>query len=136
MVEKIFEADKNELDNVLAFSEEQLENAGCNAKEIMPITVAVEEIFVNIANYAYREKGGKVSFSIDYEKEKNEIIFIFSDSGIPFDPTAKPDPDITLSAEERQIGGLGIFMCKMIMDKVSYQRNDNKNILTMSKILK
>ena len=136
MVEKIFDADKNELDNVLAFTEKELEKAGCKPKEIMPVTVAVEEIFVNIANYAYGEKGGKVSFSIVSDDEKKEVVFAFTDSGIPFDPTAKPDPDITLSAEERQIGGLGIFMCKMIMDEVSYQRNDNKNILTMSKILK
>ena len=101
----------------------------------MPITVALEEVFVNVAHYAYPNGSSEVSFSIDFDSESRRMTFQMTDSGIPFDPLAKPDPDITLSAEERQIGGLGIFMMKMTMDDVSYVYKDGQNILTMKKTI-
>ena len=101
----------------------------------MPITVALEEVFVNVAHYAYPNGSGDVSFSIDFDSESRRMTFPMTASGIPFDPRAKPDPDITLSAEERQIGGLGIFMMKMTMDDVSYVYKDGQNILTMKKTI-
>lgn len=136
MKEKIFPADTAALDDVLGFAEEELEQTGCSAKMLMQLTVALEEIFVNVANYAYPEGSGNVRISIDFENENSLVLFRISDKGIPFDPLAKPDPDITLSAEERQIGGLGIFICKVTMDEVNYERKDDENILTMKKILK
>ena len=139
MKEKVFPADTAALDDVLGFAEEALEQAGCNTKMIMQLTVALEEIFVNVANYAYpncTDKIKKVKVNIDFESENSMVIFRITDKGIPFDPLAKPDPDITLSAEERQIGGLGIFICKMAMDEISYERKNDENILTMKKILK
>ena len=136
MKEKVFPADTAALDDVLGFAEEALEQAGCNTKMIMQLTVALEEIFVNVANYAYPKGNGSVRISIEFDNENNSVLFRIADKGIPFDPLAKPDPDITLSAEERQIGGLGIFICKMAMDEISYERKNDENILTMKKILK
>ena len=135
MTEKNFPAADSALNDFLAFAEEELEKAGCPMKSVMPITVALEEVFVNVAHYAYPNGSGDVSFSIDFDSESRRMTFQMTDSGIPFDPLAKPDPDITLSAEERQIGGLGIFMTKMTMDDVSYVYKDGQNILTMKKTI-
>ena len=135
MTEKVFAANDEALNDVLAFAEEELEKAECPMKAVMPITVALEEVFVNVAHYAYPDSSGDVSLSIDFDSESRQMTFQMTDSGIPFDPLAKPDPDITLSAEERQIGGLGIFMMKMTMDEFSYVYKDGKNILTMKKFI-
>lgn len=135
MTEKIFPAADSSLNDFLAFAEEELEKAGCPMKAVMPITVALEEVFVNVAHYAYPDSTGDVTFFIDFDSESRRMTFQMTDSGIPFDPLAKPDPDITLSAEERQIGGLGIFMMKMTMDDVSYVYKDGQNILTMKKTI-
>ncbi len=135
MTEKFFPAADSSLNDFLAFAEEELEKAECPMKAVMPITVALEEVFVNVAHYAYPDSSGEVSLSIDFDSESRQMTFRMTDSGIPFDPLAKPDPDITLSAEERQIGGLGIFMMKMTMDDVSYVYKDGQNILTMKKTI-
>ncbi|MBI4651633.1 ATP-binding protein [Candidatus Desantisbacteria bacterium] len=95
------------------------------------IHLASEEVLINIINYAYPDKPGDIEIS--YEIENGQIIIEISDSGLPFDPLKKPDPDITLSLEERDIGGLGIFLTKKIMNEVIYRRENNKNILTMIK---
>lgn len=131
MPERTFPAADSELPAVLAFTEEQLEAAGCPMKKVMQITVAIEEMFVNVAHYAYPGKNGTVRYSIEHDEHC--VTFRLADSGIPFDPLAKPDPDITLSAQERQIGGLGIFMMKKTMDEVSYEYTNGENILTMKK---
>lgn len=135
MTEKTFSASDSSLNDVLSFAEEELEKAECPMKAVMPITVALEEVFVNVAHYAYPDGSGEVSLAIDFDSDSRTMTFIMTDSGIPFDPLAKPDPDISLSAEERQIGGLGIFMMKMTMDEVSYEYKCGKNILTMKKSL-
>lgn len=131
MPERVFPAEESVLEDVLSFTEKQLEAAGCPMKLVMPLTVAIEEMFVNIAKYAYPNGGGSMKYSV--VQDGNSVTFCMTDSGVPFDPLAKPDPDTTLSAEERQIGGLGIFMMKKTMDEAHYERRDGENILTMKK---
>ena len=99
----------------------------------MSMCVAIEEVFVNVAHYAYGGGEGSVEFNISFEKETRKVVFQMIDSGVQFDPLKKADPDITLSAEERNIGGLGIFITKKTMDQVAYTYENGKNILTMIK---
>lgn len=134
MSEKTFSADKNALPEVLEFTESELEKADCPMKTAMTLTVAIEEMFVNVASYAY-QNGGTATLAIEHDREKNEILFRLTDSGVPFNPLAKPDPDITLPAEKRKIGGLGIYMMKKAMDEVFYANENGENILTMIKKL-
>lgn len=131
--EKVFPAEDKELPSVLEFVEEELDKAGCSMKMKIKITVALEEIFVNVAHYAYPGGKGDVTIGIACDANRGSAIFRFTDRGIPFDPLAKPDPDVTASVEERQIGGLGIFMVKKTMDEISYRYENNCNILTMKK---
>jgi anti-sigma regulatory factor (Ser/Thr protein kinase) len=97
------------------------------------ICVAIEEVFVNVASYAYGEGSGDAILDIGFDEASRDVTFRLMDQGIPFDPLQKPDPDITLSVEERQVGGLGIFIVKKTMDTVHYAYEDGKNILTMIK---
>ena len=127
------EAKNDNLTQVLSFVEQHLESIGCSSKVQMQISVAVEEIFVNIANYAYAPEVGKVTVKVEITEDPVSVSITFMDGGKPFDPTEKADPDLTLSADERQIGGLGIFMTKKIMDDVVYEYIDGKNILTLKK---
>ena len=131
--EMTIEASVSNLDDVLAFVDARLEEAGCGMKTQMQIDVAVEEIYVNIASYAYVSGKGMATIAIDIDKDKKQIIIEFRDSGMEFDPLAKPDPDTTLSAQERQIGGLGIYMVKKSMDDMTYTRSDGQNFLTLYK---
>ena len=108
---------------------------GCPMKLLMQIDLVVEEIFVNIANYAYKDGEGKVRISCEVDEEKKLFTAVFEDDGVPFDPLAKEDPDITASADEREIGGLGIFLTKKLMDEVSYENKDGVNKLTIIKKL-
>ncbi len=129
--ERVFPADTAVLHEAAVFVEEALAGAGCSTKQLMQINIAVEEIFANIANYAYGERKGQLRLGIDTADGWAEIRF--TDWGAPFDPTARPDPDIMLPAEERNVGGLGIFMAKKYMDEVAYKRLDGKNILTLKR---
>ncbi len=131
--EMTIEASVSNLDDVLAFVDAHLEEAGCGMKTQMQLDVAVEEIYVNIAHYAYAPQTGMAKISVDIDTDKRQIVIEFRDSGVEFDPLAKPDPDTTLSAEERQIGGLGIYMVKKSMDDVTYSRESGENILTLYK---
>lgn len=105
----------------------------CPEDVIFKIDVAVEEIYINIAHYAYAPSTGEVEVSCG--EENGVFTVMFSDRGKPFDPLAHADPDITLSADEREIGGLGIFMTKKFMSSVAYRYEDGKNILTITKAL-
>ena len=120
---------------VLAFVDKELEKVGCPMKAQLKIDIAVEEIFVNIANYAYRPECGPATIRVEVLKEPFQVILSFVDHGIPYDPLAKRDPDITLSSEKRAIGGLGIFMVKKSMDDIAYEYKDGHNILTIKKNL-
>ena len=133
MIEKTFKAIDENLDDVNAFLEGELEKTDCDMKTSMMLAVCMEEIFVNVAHYAYPGKEGNVDIGID--TADNILTLRVTDSGIPFNPLAKEDPDITASAEERGIGGLGIFIVKKSMDDVTYEYSNGKNILTMVKKL-
>ena len=112
---------------------EQLEAVDRPMKAQMQLEVAVEELFVNTAHYAYAPETGNAAIRTEITADTTEVTFI--DSGMPYDPLAKPDPDVTLSAEERQIGGLGIYMVKKSMNDVRYEYTDGKNMLTIVKKL-
>ena len=133
--ELTIEADVNNLEKVLAFVDEQLEVHDCSPKIQMQIDVAVEELFVNIAHYAYNPEIGAATVRVEIQPEPLAVLITFIDNGVPYDPLAKEDPDITLSAEERQIGGLGIYMVKKSMDDITYEYKDGKNILSIKKEL-
>ena len=133
MTSKTFPAKTEALSDILGFVDEMLESYECPMKIQTAVCVAIEEVFVNVANYAYGEGSGDVTLDIGFNEEDHSVTFRLSDAGMPFDPLQKPDPDITLSIEERQIGGLGIFIVKKTMDSVSYAYENGKNILTMIK---
>ena len=133
MINKTFPARVGELSDVLGFVDQTLESYECPMKIQTAICVAIEEVFVNVAHYAYGEGEGDMTLGIGFDAESREITFRMTDRGIPFDPLKKPDPDITLSAEEREIGGLGIFITKKTMDRVSYAYENGENVLTMIK---
>ena len=133
MESKTFPAKTEALTDVLAFVEQILEKYECSMKNQTAICVAIEEVFVNVAHYAYGEMQGDVKLDIAFDKETRIVTFRMADKGVAFDPLKKPEPDITLSAEEREIGGLGIFITKKTMDLVNYAYENGENILTMTK---
>jgi anti-sigma regulatory factor (Ser/Thr protein kinase) len=121
------------LDEVTAFIDAFLEEHNCPLKIQMQIDLCLEEIFVNIAHYAYPDSPGDAEILIS--EEGGIVTITLIDSGIPYDPLKKQDPDITLDAEQRQIGGLGIFLVKKNMDSVSYHYEDGKNVFSMKKTI-
>jgi len=127
------EASVDKLPEVLGFIDGHLEAAGCPLKAMMQIDVAAEEIFVNIANYAYAPDKGKAIIRVELGGDPPGVVITFIDWGMHYDPLAKEDPDVTLSAEERKIGGLGVFLVKNTMDDITYNYEDGKNILTLKK---
>ena len=120
---------------VTDFVNEQLEALDCPMKAQMQIDIAIDELFGNIAHYAYSPDVGNVTVRIEVSAEPLAVIITFIDGGVPYDPLTTADPDITLSAEERQIGGLGIYMVKKAMDEITYEYKDGKNILSIKKKL-
>ena len=130
---KTFPAKTESLSDVLGFVEQTLESFECPMKTQMAICVAIEEVFVNVAHYAYPDSEGDMTLGIGFAEESRTVTFRMADKGIPFDPLKKTDPDITLSAEDREIGGLGIFITKKTMDSLSYAYENGENILTMIK---
>ena len=133
MKELELEAKIENLDEVLDFVNVQLEENSCSPKIQNQLLVCVEEIFANVANYAYGSETGKIIIKTEIQEEPRAITVIFIDSGKAYNPLEKPDPDITLKAEDREIGGLGIFIVKRSVDYISYEYKDNKNILTIRK---
>ena len=131
--ELTIEAKKENLPEVTEFIDLKLEEAQCSMKAQMQIDIAVEELFVNIASYAYAPGTGQATVRIEIEDDPKTATITFTDEGVAYDPLAKEDPDITLSAEERGIGGLGIFMVKKSMDDMRYEYKDGKNILQIVK---
>lgn len=127
------QADPAQLGTVIQFLDERLEECGCGMKAKMQIDVAAEEIFVNIAHYAYPEKKGTAAIRFAFHPEENAVTIQFIDSGTPYNPLAHKEPDTTLSLSERKIGGLGILMVKKTMDNVAYEHKDGFNILTLQK---
>lgn len=118
------------IQEAVAFVEELLEEHRVPQNVIMQIAVAVDELFCNVASYS---GAFNVILDLEVDPAKRCMRMCISDDGIPFDPLQKEDPDITLSAEERQIGGLGVFIVKQTMDQVSYAHVDGRNMLTIVK---
>ena len=137
MVEREFIAKVDELQNVISFIESELEKFEFSFKIITQFNLVVEELFVNVASYAYKDNGnGKCKIAIEYNQDKQEVKLSIEDNGIKFNPLEKEDPDTNLSLDERPIGGLGIFLVKKNMDNIEYKYEDNKNILILSKNVK
>ena len=127
------------LDNiavVTGFINSELETTGCSEHNLIQIDVAVDEVFGNIAKYAYGREEGSVSIRVDVSANPSAVSITFIDHGIPFNPLDSKPPDTTLKAKERQIGGLGIFMTRKIMNDVSYEYKDESNQLTIRKVIR
>lgn len=125
---------REEISMLAPFIEEFVSQTGIPEELVFSFNLALEEAVSNIILYAY-PPDEEFTVSLVARMEENEVIFILTDTGKEFDPTAVPEADITLSAEEREIGGLGIFLMEQIMDTIEYQRIGNKNILTLKKLI-
>ena len=135
VIKKIYKAEIEELQDLLVCVEDFLTEHDATMKNVMNINIAVEEIFVNIASYAYEgleNKGAEINISLEDDVFSVEFV----DWGIPFNPLAKVDPDVDAPIEERGIGGLGIYMVKKSMDMCTYERVEDKNVFTISKNIK
>ena len=131
------EATVRNLPLIMAFLGERLDAWGCPMRKRMAIELAVEEVYVNIANYAYAPGSGEATMRVELETSDaaRTIVITFIDQGIPYDPLAREDPDVTLPTGKRRIGGLGIFLVKQQMDDVAYEYRDGSNVLTLKKFL-
>ena len=135
MKELTIAATVENIGTVTDFVNEQLEALDCPMKAQMQIDIAIDELFGNIAHYAYNPEVGSATVRVEVTEDPLAVIITFIDKGVPYDPLAKEDPDITLSAEEREIGGLGIYMVKKSMDDITYEYKDGQNILKIKKNL-
>ena len=133
MKELTVEAKTTNIEAVTDFVNEQLEALDCPMKAQMQIDIAIDELFGNIAHYAYNPEIGKATVRVEVIEDPLAVTITFIDNGVPYDPLAKADPDTTLSAEEREIGGLGIYMVKKSMDDITYEYKDGQNILKIKK---
>lgn len=133
MEELTVDATVENIAGVTSFVEGQLEKYDCPVKAQMQIAVAIDELFGNIAHYAYNPDIGPATVRVEVSGEPLAVIITFIDNGVPYDPLAKEDPDISLGAQEREFGGLGIFMVKKSMDEITYEYKDGQNILRIKK---
>lgn len=123
------------LDAITDFVDEKLEALDCPMKAMTQINIAIDELFSNIAYYAYSPEVGPATVRVEVTEDSQYVRITFVDGGMPFDPLSKEDPDITASVDERSVGGLGIMMVKKTMDEVRYEYRDGKNILEIKKKL-
>ncbi len=123
------------IEAVTKFVDEQLEELDCPMKAQMQIDIAIDELFSNIARYAYAPNVGEATVRVESSDDPLTVIITFIDKGVPYNPLEKEDPDTTLSADDRQIGGLGIYMVKKSMDSMEYEYRSGQNILSIKKIL-
>ena len=121
------------IETVTDFVNEQLEAYDCPMKAQMQIDIAIDELFGNIAHYAYNPEIGSATVRVEVIEDPLSVVITFIDNGIPYDPLKKEDPNKTLSEDEREIGGLGIFMVKKTMDDIIYEYKDGQNRLTIVK---
>lgn len=133
MKELTINATVENIPEVTAFVDEQLEAFDCPMKAQMQIDIAIDELFSNIAYYAYNPDVGPATVRVEVVEDPMAVVITFIDNGVPYDPLAREDPDTTLSAEERDLGGLGIYMVKKSMDEVTYEYKDGQNILKIKK---
>lgn len=123
------------ISSVTGFVDDFLDSQECSRKAKMQINIAIDEIFSNISYYAYQNETGQVTMKVEMQENPKAVCITFIDCGIPYNPLEKEDPDITLSIEEREIGGLGIYMVKKNMDEMEYEYSEGKNILVLKKYL-
>ena len=133
IVEITLKATIENVEKATEFVNAELLKLNCPAKATAEIDIAIDELFSNIANYAYNKEIGNVTVKFEAQESPKSVIITFIDSGMPYDPLKREDPNVTLSVTERQIGGLGIFMVKKSMDSVEYEYKDNHNILRIKK---
>ncbi len=133
MKELEIDATVENIEKVTDFVNELLEQYDCPMKAQTQIDIAIDELFGNIAHYAYNPDVGPATVRVEVTDDPITVIITFIDHGVPYDPLKKADPDITLSAEERDIGGLGIYIVKKSMDDITYEYKDGQNILSIKK---
>ena len=133
MKELTIAATVENIEKVTDFVNEQLEALDCPMKAQMQIDIAIDELFSNIAYYAYNPDVGPATVRVEVVEDPMAVVITFIDKGVPYDPLTREDPDTTLSAEERDLGGLGIYMVKKSMDEVTYEYKDGQNILKIKK---
>ncbi len=133
MKELTVQATPENISVITAFVDEQLEQYDCPMKAQAQIDIAIDELFGNIVRYAYHPEVGSATVQVEVMKEPLAVVITFIDQGKPYDPLAKEDPDVTLSAEEREIGGLGIYIVKKSMSEITYEYKDGRNILKIRK---
>ena len=121
------------VDSVTDFVDDFLNSQECPGKTKMQINIAIDEIFSNISYYAYQDEVGQITIQVEMQENPKAVCITFVDGGVPYNPLTKEDPDITLPAEEREIGGLGIYMVKKNMDELEYEYSEGKNILLLKK---
>ncbi len=134
MIEKLFPAEEASFDDANAFLEEELTKLGCSHKSLMQLALAFEEVFINVVHYAYPHQKGHIRIAIEPQQDRVSVHII--DNGTPFNPLEAQEPDITMTAEERSIGGLGILLAKKTVDEVSYEYRNGQNILHILKTIK
>lgn len=135
MKELTIAATVENIEVVTDFVNQQLEELACPMKAQMQINIAIDELFSNIAHYSYNPEIGQATVRVEVMENPLAVSITFIDNGVPYDPLSKEDPDLTLSAEERQIGGLGIYMVKKSMDEITYEYKDGQNILSIKKCI-
>ena len=135
MKEITVDATIDNVQTITDFVDERLEEMNCPVKAQMQIDIVIDELCSNVARYAYSDRTGKVTVRVDTVDKPMKVWLTFTDEGVPYNPLAKEDPDITLSAEERKLGGLGIYMVKKMMDEFRYEYKDGKNIVTVCKVI-
>lgn len=135
MKELTIAATVENIEVVTDFVNQQLEELACPMKAQMQINIAIDELFSNIAHYSYNPEIGQATVRVEVMENPLAVSITFIDNGVPYDPLSKEDPDLTLSAEERQIGGLGIYMVKKSMDEITYEYMDGQNILSIKKCI-
>ncbi len=133
MKELNIEAKVENIPEVTEFIDARLDEIGCPTKIKMQMNIAIDELFGNIARYAYNPEVGPATVRVEVEDEPTAVVVTFLDHGKPYDPFSREDPDVTLSADERSIGGLGFFMVKKLMDDVKYEYKNGQNILSVKK---
>ena len=135
MKELTLSATVENIEVVTDFVNEQLEALDCPMKAETQIDIAIDEIFGNIVHYAYNSEAGQATVRFESTGDPPTVSITFIDSGVPYDPLKKADPDTTLSIDDRKIGGLGVYMVKKSMDDVTYEYRDGQNVLTIKKNL-
>lgn len=135
MKELTVDATVDNIASVTDFVDEQLEAFGCPVKTKMQIDIAIDELFGNIAHYAYKPDVGTATVRVEVKENPLAVIITFIDHGVQYDPLSAEEPDTTLSAQERKIGGLGIYIVKKSMDEITYEYKDGQNILKIKKYI-